>query len=124
MLDREVLVPPGYPERSCVLVRYRLPGLRHCFVLCHEPGVRSVAGAELMVFFLGEAERLAQASVGDAQAFMLIHSGSAIRKRPNWHLHAFVVQRRWQKAWVYTVLGIKNLALALHDTIARRRPTP
>ena len=119
MLDRQVLAPPGYAERSCVLVRYRLPGLPHCFVLCHEPGAGSATGAELMAVFLAEAERLAHAAVGDAQAFMLIHSGSAIRKRPNWHLHVFVVQRRWQKAWVYTVLGAKNFALALYGFFAR-----
>ena len=124
MLDRQELAPPGYAERSCVLVRYRLPGLPHCFVLCHEPGAGSATGAELMAVFLAEAERLAHAAVGDAQAFMLIHSGSAIRKRPNWHLQVFVVQRRWQKAWVYTVLGVKNFALALHDAIARRTPAP
>ena len=82
MLDRQALVPPGYAERSCVLVRYRLPGLRHCFVLCHEPAAGSMPGADLMAFFLTEAERLAHAAVGDAQAFMLIHSGSqAMRAR-------------------------------------------
>ena len=119
MLDRQVSAPPGYTERSCVLVQYRLPGLRHCFVLCHDPAAGSMPDADLMLFFLAEAERLALAAVGDAQAFMLIHSGSAIRKRQNWHLHVFVVQRRWQKAWVYTVLGIKNFALAIYQLFAR-----
>jgi hypothetical protein len=66
-----------------------------------------------MEFFMSEAERLAEESVGDSQAFMLIHSGSSIRKRSNWHLHVFVVQHRWEKAWVYSVLGIKNTCLAL-----------
>ena len=75
--------------------------------------------AQLVTFFMGEAERLAHGAVGDAQAFMLIHSGSSIRKRPNWHLHVFVVQRRWQKAWVYTVLGAKNFALAIYGLFAR-----
>ena len=119
MLDRQVLVPAGYAERSCVLVKYRLPGLRHCFVLCHEQQTPPAASADLMTFFIGEAERLALASVRDAQAFMLIHSGSSIRKRPNWHLHVFVVQHRWQKAWVYTVLGAKNFALAVYNCFAR-----
>jgi len=119
MLDREVQVPPGYAERACVLIRYRLPGLRHCFVMCYEPQTGTKPPAELMTFFMAEASRLAQACVGDAQAFMLIHSGSSIRKRPNWHLHVFVVQHRWQKAWVYTVLGAKNFALAVYNCFAR-----
>ena len=120
MLDRQVLVPPGYAERSCLLVRYRLPGLRHCFVLCHEPQAGHLPSAPaLLTFFLSEAQRLAHDAVGDAEAFMLIHSGRAIRKRPNWHLHVFVVQRRWQKAWVYTVLGVKNFALAIYNLFTR-----
>ena len=113
MLGREISVPVAYAERSCVLVKYRLPLLRHCFVLCHEASSEKpeLSSPELMVFFVSEAERLALESVGDSQAFMLIHSGSSIRKRSNWHLHVFVVQHRWQKAWVYSVLGLKNTAL-------------
>lgn len=116
MLNREVLEPDGYAERSCVLVKYRLPFLRHCYVLCHEPSPESPESspALLMTFFMSEAERLADEAVGDTQAFMLIHSGRSIRKRSNWHLHVFVVQHRWQKAWVYSVLGVKNAALALY----------
>jgi hypothetical protein len=116
MLNREVLAPTGYAERSCLLVKYQLPFLPYCFVLCHEPSSESpdLSPSLLMAFFMSEAERLAAESVGDAQAFMLIHSGSSIRKRPNWHLHVFVVQHRWQKAWVYSVLGVKNTALALY----------
>lgn len=119
MHNREVLEPTGYAERSCVLVKYRLPFLRHCFVLCHEPSPENPESSAslLMTFFLSEAERLAAESVGDAQAFMLIHSGNSIRKRSNWHLHVFVVQHRWQKAWVYWVLGVKNIALALYSAM-------
>ncbi|WP_317534456.1 hypothetical protein [Nitrosomonas sp. Is37] len=131
MLDRQVLVPPGYAERSCLLVKYRLPWLRHCFVLCHEPrSVASVAKpAELMAFFVAQAEQLALGTVNDPQAFMLVHSGASIRKRPNLHLHVFVVQHRWQKAWVYTVLGAKNIALAVLSTVQglvapRSEPNP
>jgi hypothetical protein len=121
MLNRQVHVPPAYAERSCVLVSYRLPFLRHCFVLCHEPTPASAGYpvAELLVFFLSEAERLAQEAVGDSQAFVLIHSGQSIRKRASWHLHVFVIQRRWQKAWLYCVLGFKNVALVSYTSVAK-----
>ena len=111
---RRVLVPAGYAERDCLLVSYRLPGLSHCYVLCHEPiAAPDVAGrAELMGFFIRESSRLALEAVGDDQAFVLMHNGAAIRKRANWHLHLFVVRRRWQKAWVYAILALKNLAQA------------
>jgi hypothetical protein len=112
---RQVLVPAGYAERHCILVRYRLPGLPHCYVLCHEPMAEPDVGgrADLMAFFIAQASRLAQADVGDDQAFVLMHNGAAIRKRANWHLHLFVVRRRWEKAWVYTILALKNLAVVL-----------
>jgi len=65
-----------------------------------------------MSFFLMQAEQLATDAVNDPQAFMIIHSGASIRKRPNWHLHVFVVQYRWQKAWVYMILATKNVTVA------------
>ena len=112
---RQVLVPPGYAERHCLLVRYRLPWLPHCFVLCHEPmAAPGVQGrADLMAFFIAQASRLALEAVGDDQAFVLMHNGAAIRKRANWHLHLFVVRARWQKAWVYAILAMKNLLQAV-----------
>lgn len=133
MLDREVSQPAGYADRGCLLVRYRLPLLRHCFVLCHEGGGRGDEGAaagELLAFFVAEAARLAQESVGDPQAFMLLHSGASVRKRSNWHLHVFVIQHRWQKAWVHAVLAAKNTALAclgwwsVLSPLRRRVPAP
>jgi hypothetical protein len=80
-------------------------------VLCHESSTAQADSArdELLRFFISEVERLARESVGDSQVFMFIHSGRSIRKRANWHLHVFVVQHRWQKAWVYTILGVKNI---------------
>jgi hypothetical protein len=125
MIGRRISVPQGYAERGCVLVSYRLPLLKHCFVLCSDAeGLDAAGQIELMSFFLLEAQRLALASVGDPQAFMLIHSGQSIRKRASWHLHVFVVQRRWQKAWVYSVLGIKNLVLAGYTAVRGRTGKP
>jgi hypothetical protein len=74
-------------------------------------------------FFYSQAELLAQTAVGNPQAFMLIHSGYSVRKRDTWHVHVFVVEHRWQKAWVYAVLSIKSIALALHNAI-RGKPEP
>ncbi len=123
MLDRRTSVPPGYADRGCVLVSYRLPLLKHCFVLCADSIEASGQGRqlELMSFFLTEAHHLAQEAVGDPQAFMLIHSGQSVRKRATWHLHVFVVRTRWQKAWVYTVLGVKNTVLAGYSALRPKR---
>ena len=117
---RRRLRPAGYAERDCLLVHYRLPGLPHCYVMCHEPmAAPDVAGrADLMSFFIAQASRLALDAVGDDQAFVLMHNGAAIRRRANWHLHLFVVRRRWQKAWVYAILALKNLVNALAPATA------
>ena len=48
---------------------------------------------------------------------MLIHSGASIRRRRNSHAHVFVLQSRMQNAWLYIVLGGKNVALALSGLI-------
>ena len=121
MFNRRISAPVGYAERGCVLVSYQLPLLKHCFVLCSESAreENDAPRTDLMAFFLVEAARLAQEAVGDPEAFMLIHSGRSIRKRACWHLHVFVVERRWQKAWVYTVLGVKNTALAAYSAFRR-----
>lgn len=75
--------------------------------------------AATLAFFLSEAERLAGESVGDRQAFLLVHSGATVRKRANWHLHVFVVQHRWQKGWLHTVLGVKSLVMAVAAPFVR-----
>ena len=119
---RQVLVPDGYAERDCLLVRYRLPGLPHCYVMCHEPMAAPDVGgrADLMTFFIAQASHLALRDVGDDQAFVLMHNGAAIRRRANWHLHLFVVRRRWQKAWIYAILAARNLVNAVAGVPARR----
>ena len=115
---RRVLVPAGFAERDCVLVHYRLPGLPHCYVMCHQPQVPPDAKgrAELLNFFTKQASRLALRDAGDDQAFVLMHYGAAIRRSANWHLHLFVVRERWQKSWVYAILAVKNLVNAIVGT--------
>ena len=122
MLDRSLCRPPGYSERGCLLVSYRLPLLAHCHILCHEGERYGPANAaELLTFAIAQATELAQRETGDREAFMLIQSGHTVRKRGNWHVHIFVIERRWQKAWLYLILGLKNAALALCGCIPPRK---
>lgn len=122
MLDRRIDHPPGYAERGCLLVSYRLPLLSHCHILCHEGApAGATEAANLLAFTFAQASELALREAGDGEAFMLIQSGHTVRKRGNWHAHIFVVQRRWQKAWVYLILGAKNSALALYNVLQAPR---
>ena len=113
--SRRVTTPPGYAERACVLAHYALPGLPHCYALCHEPvePLSPQRQSELLAFFIAEAERLSQAATGEREAYVLVHNGAGIAKRANWHAHVFVVRRRWQKAWIHLIIGAKNVVRAL-----------
>lgn len=114
---RTVTTPPGYSERECFLVSYQMPLCRHCFVLCHEPGDPDHPSIDLSVmsFFMAQAHELSTQATGNAHSFVVIHGGGFVRKRHNLHMHVFVIRRRWQKAWLYTLLA------AIHGTSAVRR---
>jgi hypothetical protein len=114
---RDVTSPPGYAERECFLVSYEMPLCKHCFVLCHEPSDpdRPSIDLSVMSFFMAEAHELSARVTGNAHSFVIIHSGGFVRKRHNLHMHVFVIRRRWQKAWLYTLLA------TIHSTSAIRR---
>ncbi len=115
--DRRICVPPGYAERDCRLVRYAMPWCPHCFVLCHEPQDPAHPAIDygIMDFFMGEAHALSRQITGNPHSFVVIHSGGFVRKRPNLHMHVFVIHRRWQKAWLYLLLT------TIHGVSATRR---
>jgi hypothetical protein len=114
---RRITVPPGYAERDCRLVSYAMPLCPHCFVLCHEPQdpAHPAIDYTIMDFFMGEAHALSRRITGNPHSFVVIHSGGFVRKRPNLHMHVFVIHRRWQKAWLYLLLG------TMHGVSAARR---
>jgi hypothetical protein len=114
---REITAPPGFAERECFLVSYRLPLCRHCFVLCHEPSDPAHPSIDpaVMGFFMAQAHELSARVAGNPHSFVVIHSGGFVRKRHNLHLHVFVIRQRWQKAWLYTLLA------TIHATSAVRR---
>jgi hypothetical protein len=114
---RQVTTPPGFAERECFLVSYRLPLAPHCFVLCHEPADADHPSIDpdTMGFFMAQAHALSERVTGNAHSFVVIHSGGFVRKRHNLHMHVFVIRRRWQKAWLYTLLA------TIHGTSAAWR---
>jgi hypothetical protein len=113
--SRQISTPPGYAERACRLVSYKLPLCNHCFVLCHEPTDADHPSIDLSVmsFFMSEAHNLSYQITGNAHSFVIIHSGGFVAKRHNLHMHVFVIRRRWQKAWLYTLLATIHITSAL-----------
>ncbi|MDH5821890.1 hypothetical protein QFW77_02625 [Luteimonas sp. RD2P54] len=100
---------------------YAMPLCKHCFVLCHEPADPDHPSIDLSVmsFFVSEAHELSAKVTGNAHSFVIIHSGGFVRKRDNLHLHVFVIRRRWQKAWLYTLLATIHTSSAIRRAALR-----
>lgn len=91
----------------------------HCYVLCHEPSDPDHPGVDpaVMGFFMAEAHELSMRAVGNPHSFVVIHSGGFVRKRSNLHMHVFVIRKRWQKAWLYTLLAGMHTTSAAWRTV-------
>lgn len=129
MLNRKIITPKLFEERGCRLVSYQLPLLKHCFVLCADYQIdqtyyqvnyqacHTQKQNELMVFFIEEAEKLAEKITGNSQCYLIAFSGNQVRKRPNLHIHLFIIETRWQKAMVYSMLAGKNWAQLIWEML-------
>ena len=84
------------------------------FVMSHPDGEPSPSdAAEMVALAISRGRALAREVVGDPEAYLVIHSGYAARRVQGWHVHVLVVDGRWRKAWLYLLLGGKNLLQAL-----------
>ncbi len=109
--NRQVMLSSG---RHGTLAQIAIPLLRHYFVLTFphgEPG--DAEETELFHQALHAGRALSLIHAGKPDAFLLIHSGHATRRVMGWHLHVVVLQHRWEKAWLYLMLGGKNVLQAL-----------
>lgn len=109
--SRQVALSSG---RHGSLARIAVPLLRNYFVLAFPHG-EPVEGEETELFHqaLNAGRMLSLIHAGKPDAFLLIHSGHATRRAMGWHLHVVVLNHRWEKAWLYLVLGGKNVLQAI-----------
>ncbi len=110
-----------YHRHGCCLIHYQPPLLKDCFILCQDTHPPKVSEDDFMQFTLCEAQRLSKQITNSPQNFILIMSGVNIRKRENWHAHIFIVKNRWQKAYTYQLLAVKNLSLSLYSFLTKNR---
>ena len=109
----------------CELRSVRTLFLRHYYVLCFRGGEPTAAeAAEMFAIATRTGAALSPARVGCPDAYTLIYSGHAVRRATGWHLHLLLVPGRWSKAWLYLVLGAKNLLQGLGLRRDGRRPGP
>jgi len=124
MIEQDYLLASG---ARCHLTKARHPLLRNYFVLGFPYGEPSIAEeSELIARALRCARELSLTLAGRQEAYTVIYSGHATRRAKGWHAHIVVLANRRQKAWLYFVLGGKNLLQALgfrRDEIRTPRQT-
>lgn len=67
---------------------------------------------EMLTQGVGYAQRIALEKLGDKEAFSVLYSGYSARREKGWHVHIVLLGNRWRKAWLYSVLAMKNLLQA------------
>lgn len=114
-LNWQTNYPDHYNDLGLFQIQYAMPYLPFCYIICQQDDKHSMADSDkLGGFYYNEALRLATHHTGNPQTFILIESGSAVCKhKTSRHAHIFIIETRWQKAWLFSVLGMKNTLLAL-----------
>ena len=77
------------------------------FVLVDEDG--QCPPDMLMASARREAENIALRVTGDRNKFTLIHNGGSLARRAMPHVHIVCARSRLQKAFIYLLIGVKNL---------------
>jgi hypothetical protein len=96
--------------RACELAPVRNVFLRHYYVMRFPVGEPSSSEAsEMFAIAVRVGSAMSELHLGKPGAYTLIYSGHAARRAAGWHLHVVLLPGRLAKAWLYLVLGGKNL---------------
>lgn len=100
---------------QCQLLRVRKDIIPHYYLLCFpktqgEPSQLDVS--EMLSMGVEYARRLSLENLNDSEAFSVLYSGYSARREKGWHVHIVLLGNRWRKAWLYSVLAMKNLLQA------------
>lgn len=100
---------------DCQLLNIRNDLIPNYYLLCFpktlgEPSDADVT--EMLTIGVGYAQKIAFQKLGDKEAFSVLYSGYSARREKGWHVHIVLLGNRWRKAWLYSVLAMKNLLQA------------
>jgi len=100
---------------ECQLLNIRNDLIPNYYLLCFpktlgEPS--DVDVTEMLTLGVQYAQKIAFQKLGDREAFSIIYSGYSARREKGWHVHIVLLGNRWRKAWLYSVLAMKNLLQA------------
>lgn len=101
---------------ACRLLRIRNDIIPHYYLLCFpkasgEPTSNDIT--EMFALGVAHAQALSRETLGDPEAFSVLYSGYSARREKGWHVHIVLLGSRWRKAWLYSVLALKNILQAL-----------
>lgn len=100
---------------ECKLLNIKNDIIPNYYLLCFpktlgEPSDRDVT--EMLTLGVQYAQQIAFQKLGDREAFSVLYSGYSARREKGWHVHIVLLGNRWRKAWLYSVLAMKNLLQA------------
>lgn len=100
---------------DCQLLNIRNDLIPNYYLLCFpktlgEPSDIDVT--EMLTIGVQYAQKVALQKLGDKEAFSVLYSGYSVRREKGWHVHIVLLGNRWRKAWLYSVLAMKNLLQA------------
>jgi hypothetical protein len=99
----------------CQLLNIRNDLIPNYYLLCFprklgEPS--DIEVSEMLTVGVEYAQKIALEKLNDREAFSVLYSGYSARREKGWHVHIVLLGNRWRKAWLYSVLAMKNLLQA------------
>jgi len=99
----------------CQILNIRNDLILNYYLLCFpkklgEPS--DIEVTEMLTIGVNYAQKIALKRLKDREAFSVLYSGYSARREKGWHVHIVLLGNRWQKAWLYSVLAMKNLLQA------------
>jgi len=99
----------------CQLLNIKNDLIPNYYLLCFprklgEPS--DIEVSEMLTVGVEYAQKIALEKLDDREDFSVLYSGYSARREKGWHVHIVLLGNRWRKAWLYSVLAMKNLLQA------------
>lgn len=118
MLKKTRLEQAIFQQHDALGFSYRIPGIPACYLICHQTLRSDVATmpAEFIQFVWQQARGFAQAQGLHRESYIISQNGMALGQNEFLHFHIFIVKNRWQRASLYALLMLRQIALGLRQT--------
>ncbi len=107
---------PALPDQApdWLVLSYKLPGIHGCYTICHTgQNAAAVIPADFIGFVWQRARQLACAHGLAADSYVILQNGRDVARRDLLHFHVFLLKNRWQRAWLYQLLMLRQVFMGL-----------